>query len=300
MQAIKRNKEINASKQKLAYIFLFPPLLILLFFLLSPILSGIYLSLFRISLNGTSEFIGFNNFILLFKETRFLLNLRLTGIFLLGNLIISIPLSYVAAFIITSKIKGINILRSMYLIPWIIAPVVSVVLFRTLVDPNVGPFSFLIEKLLGKSVLLLGDPTTAMLVVILHSAWRSFPFMMLFLSTGISSIPKEVLDASRVDGTNRWQRFRYVIFPLTRIHLIIVALIVSMWTLQDVEGVYSLTQGGPGYSTEVTSVRLFKEGFMNFDLGIGSTIGVILMIFGILLLIIYTTIIGRKSQEITL
>jgi ABC-type sugar transport system permease subunit len=287
------------SKQKLAYIFFLPPIIIICFFLLSPILTGLYFSLFKISLTGTSEYIGLNNFILLFKEPRFLNNLKITGFYLLGNLIFSVPLSYLASFIVTSKIKGIGILRTLYLLPWIIAPVVSVVLFRTLVDPNVGSFSYILEKIIGKTVILLGDPLAAMLVIIFHSVWRSFPFMMLFLSTGISAIPKEVLDASRVDGTTRWQRFRYVYFPLTKIHLIIVSLIVSMWTIQDVEGVYSMTQGGPGYSTEVTAIRLFKEGFMNFDLGMGSAIGVVLMLIGILLLLIYVTI-GRKSRDLTI
>jgi multiple sugar transport system permease protein len=286
-------------KNKFAYFLIIPSVLVIFFFLVSPIVTGIYLSLFKVSLAGSKDFVGFNNYLLLFNEPRFLENLKLTIIYLFGNLILSVPLSYIAAFVINSKLKGIGILRALYLLPWIIAPVVSVVLFRTLVDPNIGPVPYLIDLLFGKTVILLGNQVSAMIVIIIHSVWRSFPFMMLLLSTGLSAIPSEVIDASKVDGTNRWQRFRFIIFPLTRIHLLIVMLVISLWTIQDVEGIYALTQGGPGYSTEVTAIRLFKEGFLNFDLGLGSTIGIILMFMGLILLYI-NSIVSKKSKDITL
>jgi multiple sugar transport system permease protein len=286
-------------KNRFAYFLIIPSVIVIFFFLVSPVITGIYLSLFKVSLNGIKEFTGLNNYILLFKEPRFLENLRLTLVYLIGNLVLSVPLSYAAAFIVNSKLKGIGILRALYLLPWIIAPVVSVVLFRTLVDPNIGPIPYLIDLITGKTIILLGNQITAMIVIIIHSVWRSFPFMMLLLSTGLSAIPPEVIDAAKVDGTGRWQRFRYIIFPLTRIHLLIVMLVISLWTIQDVEGIYALTQGGPGYSTEVTAIRLFKEGFLNFDLGLGSTIGMILMSLGLIILYI-NSIIAKRSKDITI
>ncbi|MFQ6066832.1 MAG: hypothetical protein ACE5K3_06115, partial [bacterium] len=87
-----------------------------------------------------------------------------------------------------------------------------------------------------------------------------------------------------------------ITFPLTKIHLTIVLLIITMWTLQDAETVYALTQGGPGYSTEVTAVRLFKDAFINFNLSYGATIGVFLLIMSTAFMVLYFILMGKGKE----
>ena len=136
-------------------------------------------------------------------------------------------------------------------------------------------------------MVILADPTWSMLTVILHSFWRSFPFMMLFLAAGLASIPDEIYEAARVDGTNGWQRFWYLTFPMTRVHLGMVMLVISMWTVQDAETIYALTRGGPGYSTEVIAVRMMKDAFVNFNMYNGAVIGIQLILISIFFMFIY-------------
>jgi len=214
-----------------------------------------------------------------------------------GNLLLSLPVAYVAAIILTPKLKGQKFFRGFFLIPWIIAPVVSAVMFRSLVDPTSGPVSFFLEKILGSQSIILADPKLAMFTVICHSFWRSFPFMMLFLSAGIATIPKEIYEAAKVDGVSRWAQFRYITFPLTKIHLAIILLIITTWTLQDAETVYALTEGGPGYSTEVMAVRLFKESLINFDLNTGAAIGIILVLLSVIIMLIYLKLIFLNNAK---
>jgi ABC-type sugar transport system permease subunit len=282
---------------KLAYLFLLPTVLILVVFLVSPMFTGIYFSFQKLSLQGISEFVGFQNYLLLLKENRFLGNLLLTLVYIAGNLFLSLPLAYAAALFVTKRLRGTLLFRAFFLLPWIVAPIVSAVLFRSLVDPTIGPIAQLLETISGKSTVILADTTLALLVIILHSCWRSFPFMMLFLVAGMMTIPNEVYEAAQMDGANSWERFWHITIPLTKVHLIIVLLIISLWTMQDVEGVYALTQGGPGYATEVTAVRLFKEAFINFDLNIASTIGVFLLAIGIIAMTFYLKIVGRGRTE---
>jgi ABC-type sugar transport system permease subunit len=166
-----------------------------------------------------------------------------------------------------------------------------------MVDPSFGPISALLEMITGERYIILADSTLAMLTIIGHSFWRSFSFVMLFLAAGIATIPAEIYEAAKVDGAGAWARFRSVTFPLTKMHLAIVLLIITMWTLQDAETVYALTGGGPGYSTEVTAVRLFKDAFINFNLSYGATIGVFLLMLSAVFMVLYFNLMMRGGEH---
>jgi len=254
------------------------------------------MSCYKTSLSGVTQFVGLKNYYLLLTEGRFLNNLRLSLIYVAGNICISLPIAYGMALLITSKLRGASFLRGVFLLPWIVAPIVSAVLFRSLVDPAFGPLSWLVEKIAGQQIVMLAHPLWSMLVVIFHSTWRSLPFMTLFLAAGMAMIPKELYEAAMVDGAGKWKQFFKLTFPLTKIHLVIVLLTITLWTLQDAETVYAMTEGGPGYSTEVMAVRLFKESFLNFDLNSGATMGVLLLLVGLIFMILYNQLTGRKTE----
>lgn len=279
-----------------AYLFLCPTLILIGLFLISPMITGLVMSFYKTSLSGATRFVGLRNYWLLLTEARFLNNIRLSMLYVLGNLAISLPIAYGMALLITSKLKGASLLRGVFLLPWVVAPIVSTVLFRSLVDPAFGPLSWMIEKIAGHSIVLLAHPTWSMAVIIIHSVWRSLPFMTLFLAAGIAMIPKELYEAAMVDGAGKWKQFFTLTFPLTKIHLVIVLLTITLWTLQDAETVYAMTEGGPGYSTEVMAVRLFKESFLNFDLNSGAALGVLLLLVGLIFMILYVQFAGKREE----
>lgn len=275
------------KKHKTPYLFLLPTVILVLGFLISPIFSGVSMSLYKARLSGAVTYVGFENFIKLFKEARFLNNVKLSLLYVFGNLLLATPLAYIAALLITQKMNAARFFRGIFLLPWITAPVVSSLMVLSLLDPSRGLVTTIVKAIAGKSVIVLADPVWSMFAVILHSFWRSFPFMMLFLAAGLTSIPDELYEAAKVDGTNGWQRFWFLTFPLTRVHLAIVMLVISMWTVQDTETVYALTGGGPGYSTEVLAVRMLKDAFVNFNMYNGAVIGVLLIVLSIAFMFLY-------------
>lgn len=251
------------------------------------------MSFFKERLSGELKFMGIDNFIILFNDPRFINNITLTFVYIFGVVILSTPLAYISAIIITTKLKAIKFFRPIFLLPWIVAPVVSATLLFTMTDPSMGFLNEVFSFFAGEETYIRTDPVYSMVVVILHSFWRSFPFMMIFLAAGISSIPKEIYDAAIVDGANIFQRFFYMTFPLTKLHLSMVILMISMWTMQDAESIYALTGGGPGYSTEVLAVRLLKEAFINFNMYKGAVIGVVFILISIIFVILY--VLNTKS-----
>jgi len=283
------------QRYRLPYSFLLPSVLLVLMFLVYPIISGLVMSFQRETLAGEVYWVGLSNFRMLFGEGRFSLNMRLSIIYVLGNLSLSVPLAYFASLLVTSRESGkLSFFRALYLLPFITAPVVSSVIFLSMTDPVSGPFTMVLEWFTGRRPVILADPGLAMGTVILHSFWRSFSFIMLFLAAGMTTIPHELYESAKVDGASPWKLFTNITFPLTRLHLALSMLIITMWTIQDAETVFALTRGGPGYSTEVLAVRLFKDSFINFNLNVGATIGVVLLAVSLLFMALYLKLMERK------
>jgi multiple sugar transport system permease protein len=280
-------------KHGLAYVLLAPLVLLLLSFLAVPFVSLFYFGLRKTEASGASTFVGLDNFRLLWNESRFLENVGASFQYLAGVLLISIPIAYFAAVLISSNRRGVGLLRTIFLIPWVLAPVVTALLFKTMLDPTSGPITSVLSWLAGAPVYPTLTPQGAKLIIILHGAWRSFPLEMILIAAGIATIPKELYEAARVDGASLWQQFTRITLPLTRVSLFSAILTISVFTIQDAEGVYALTQGGPGYATEVTGVRLFKEAFLYFNIGLASSIGVVLILISIMLIVVYLRILGQ-------
>jgi multiple sugar transport system permease protein len=283
----------TARRNALPYLLLAPTAILLVAFLAIPFFSLFFYAVHKTSLSGVSTFTGLGNFKILFNETRFTQNLIATLTYLTGVLVISVPLAYFAALLISSNMRGVGLLRTIFLIPWVLAPVVTALLFKTMMDPTAGPITILLKWIFGRPVYLTLTGEGARLVIILHSAWRSFPLEMLLIAAGITAIPGELYEAARVDGANLWRQFRFITLPLTRVQLFAAVLLISVFTIQDAEGVYALTQGGPGYATETTGVRLFKEAFLYFNISLASSIGIALIVLSIIVMGIYLSVLGK-------
>ncbi len=286
----------EVRRNPLPYLLLAPLVIILLVFLVFPFVSLFYYGLRQTDLSGASTFVGLKNFTILLNQSRFGQNVAATVIYLVGNLAISVPLAYFAAVLISTNRRGVGVLRTLFLIPWVLAPIVTAVLFKTLMDPSSGPITMLLRAIFGHPVYLMLSEDGGRVLIILHAAWRSFPLEMLLIAAGMTAIPIELYEAARVDGAGMRTQFRYITLPLTRTSLFTAVLLISVYTIQDAEGVYALTQGGPGYGTEVTGVRLFKEAFLYFNLGLASALGIALIALSIILMIFFLRVLGQGER----
>jgi len=294
-----RGSLASSSRRKSTATLLIVPALLLLFgLLLLPLVFGIRSAFEETGSDGITRFVGWKLFNVLANESRFLADLLRSVIYVAGNVTLSFFLGYGAALVITRPGRAAIPVRAIVIIPWITPPVVSAVIFRSLVDPSRGPISRLLQLLLDTDLMILGSARSAMATIILHSVWRSFPFIMLIIAAGIAAIPRELYESAAVEGCGAFRRFRYITLPLTRLHCAIVLLIVTMWTIQDAEGVYALTAGGPGYATEVVALRLFRESFLNFDLHMAAAVGVVLLLISGMFAVFYLLLVGGRRIEL--
>lgn len=289
---------LSSRQHVTATLLILPALALLAGLLLFPLAFGIWSAFEETGTDGVTHFAGGRLFKILAQEPRFRADVWRSVVYVVGNVGLSFLLGYGAALVITRRIRGAGLVRTLVLIPWITPPVVSAVLFRSLMNPIDGPASHIAQFFLGDDFMILGGAHSAMAAIILHSVWRSFPFVMLILAAGIAGIPNELYEAAAVEGCGALRRFRHVTLPLTKLHAAIVLLIITMWTIQDAEGVYALTAGGPGYSTEVIALRLFQESFLNFDLHMAAAVGVVLLAISGVFASAYLWLIGGKGEEV--
>lgn len=285
------------NKKLTPYILITPVVISLLILLLGPLLAGIGMSFQQTTFSGETQFVGFQNYLNLFNEgTRFGHDLFVTIVYVSFVIVLTIPFAYLTALLITRNSNLSRIFRSIYLFPWISAPVVSTLMVKTMLNPEFGIIHFVVRYLAGHDVYILNNGNYALVVMILHSFWRSSPFIMLFLAAGISTLPKEYYEAAKVDGASKIRSFFSITVPLTANQLGMGTLMVTIWTLQDSESVFALTNGGPGNATETLALRLFKSSFVNFNLNMGATLGVFLVAISLLFLTLYLRLMFKGSD----
>jgi ABC-type sugar transport system permease subunit len=151
--------------------------------------------------------------------------------------------------------------------------------------------------LTGSSFMPLANTRYSIFAVISHEYWRSFPFAMLFIAAGLTTISREIYEAATIDGAGKWRQFQLITLPLLKSHLFIVILMTTNTALQSSEVIYSLTRGGPGYSTETIAVRMFKDAFVYFDANTGAAISVFLLLIATVLMFAYSRLMLVREDD---
>lgn len=261
-------------------------------FMLYPLVATVLLSL-----QSGGRYVGFDNYARLFAEPRFFGNLGVTALYLAAVVVLTMVLGFLAAHLITKPGRATSVLRPLYLIPWIIPNVASAILFRSMLDGAGGPVPAFIEKLTGIAFLPLADYTWTLWFVVLHDVWRNFPFAMLFIAAGLATIHPSIYEAARLDGAGRLAQAFQVTIPMLRSHLFVVTLMVTNFALQSAETIYSMTQGGPGTSTETLGVRVFKSGFVYGQVNEGAVLGVIMLVIAVALMVVYQRLLNVREEN---
>ncbi|HEY4214514.1 MAG TPA: sugar ABC transporter permease [Steroidobacteraceae bacterium] len=266
-------------------------------FLLLPTIAVLVLSFFDWNLLSDGTFIGFQNFVALFSDTRLASIYGSTALMAGGILVINIAVGLLLAVLLETRMPTWirTFFRFSFLFPFVVSSSAVALIWRFLLDTDLG----LVNYWLG----LLGIPHTPWLTstafapfaVILVNSWKTLGFSMLIYIAGLQGIPNEVREAAIVDGANAWSRFWRITLPLlspTVFFLIVINLINGFQLFAEPQ---VLTQGGPGDSSRTVVQYLYDTAFQSFNLGYASTIGLTLIV----VLIVLTLVQFRLSRRWT-
>ena len=287
-------KSIIPGRKNSAYLFLAPATIILLVVLLVPIFNSIRLSFFEWSLRGMfkpATFIGLRNYKELFVSENFLSSVKVTITFSLSVVSIELLLGTIFALLLEGDFKGMRLFRTLYVLPIMVAPVVVGIMWRFMYHPSYGKINFFLSKFGIDPVGWLSNPDIALISVIIADVWQWFPFVFLLVLAGLQGVPKDILEASRVDGSSYWQTLIHVKLPYIASVLGLTAILRMIDSFRSLVVIYNMTGGGPGVRTEVLSLHMYKTAFTSQRLGLASAVSVLLL----LIIVLFAIVLIAKS-----
>lgn len=256
------------------YALLAPSLFGVLAFLLLPMLVVIWLSLHQWDLLGPITFVGLDNWRSVLGDTTFGNSLLVTCVFIALVVPTQMVLGLAAAALLARELPGSGVFRTIYVLPWVCAPLAIGVLWRWILAPTDGA----VATVLGHQVHWLTDPGLALPVVSAVTVWSNVGYTTLFFVAGMLAIPPQVLAAARVDGASAWQRFWHVTLPMLRPTLFFVAVTGVISAAQVFDTVYALTGGGPQQRTDLVAHRIYAEAFGAAAIGRAAVMAIVLFV----------------------
>lgn len=262
-----------------AYLFIAPSVLLIAIFIAEPIVQSGWMSLHDWTIGEAShKFVAFANYNNLFHDSRFWNALKVTVIYTIGVAIGQVVLGLLVALRLQRTRWFTSLLRSAFFFPFVASLVVVGIIWKFLLDPQVGLVNAWLTDIGISAPDWLQSTTLALPTVIAVGIWKNLGFNMIILLAGLQQVRADLLEAVTLDGAGSWQRFRYVTLPALRPALLFTTIIATITGLQLFDLVFAMTSGGPIFSTESIVMYLYSKGFVQFQMGYASAIAWILFL----------------------
>ena len=266
------------------YVFMAPAVIIMDLALLYPLAYMIYGS-FRAwdpSQNiSETEFVGLKNYITLFFDPAFRESLSVTLTFAFAVVTAELAIGVGLALLLDRNIRGMSVLRTLFILPMMIAPVVVGLMWRYMYHPTVGTINKTLKSMGFESVDWLGQH--ALLSVIIADIWQWTPFIFILSLAALQSLPRSALEAAKIDGATGWQQIRYIKLPLMMPVLIVTGLLRLIDAFKVLEVILVMTEGGPGLSTEIIALRISRTATEFRELGVAAAMSNYLLLLLLIL-----------------
>lgn len=283
----------------LAYWLILPSLLFLLAIEFYPLGVGLIESLYyhnRVQ-PFLTRFNGLENFAKALGDFNVRLSLRTSALMVVGIVGFSYLLGLIAGLLLNQNLRLRGVYRALILVPWVVPPIVSFISWQWMLNDQSGIVNHTLQQLglIKQPILWLAKPDLAMVSIIMVGTWFRFPFMMITVLAALSAIPDELYEAGAIDGATTFKLFRHITFPLILPVSIISTLLQAIWTFNDFGLPFVLTGGGPANATTPLILLAYKEAFQRFNIGYGTSLAVLAMIFMLGLGAIYMRLQSRQG-----
>jgi len=272
------SKVLN-NQEFAGYLFILPALTGTLIFIIIPIFCSFGLSFTKWDLLNDIQFAGLSNYKDVFTEPVLIKILINTFVYAISTTIFGVIIPLVLAYIINSKIRGSEFFKTAYFLPFVTPMVVIGIIWEWIFDPNIG----ILNNFLHLHINWLYDTHFAMPALIIVSIWKLIGYNMVIFLSGLSTMNNELLEASKIDGANAFETFRYISIPLLSPTIFFVVIITAISSFQVFDLIYVMTQGGPLDSTNVLVYSIYKNAFEYFNVGKASALAYVL--FAIILVL---------------
>lgn len=288
------------KKNKLSVYGLIMPVIIFMIIVYGyPLLLTFKYSFQEVSLIGDGNtFIGFRNYIRVLTDEKFYNTLILTFKWAALTIAIKIIVGFIMALLLNGELYLKKTLRFLILIPWAIPQVVVAILWTWILDGQYGYLNYYLQQFgfVEEVIRWLSDPNLALISTSIVDAWVGIPLITMIFLSGLSSINDSLYESAKVDGANIFQMLIYITLPIMKKVFLIALTLTTIWTFNSFNIIYVLTGGGPMDATETMMIKIYHEAFGKYNLGMSSTLSVIVFIILIVLSILYWKQINRDEE----
>lgn len=294
MKDKKKRSRLNRREWVAGYLFLLPNFLGFMIFTAVPVIMGFYISLTDYSGYGGKNFVGFSNYIRMFRDSDFLNALKNNLFYTATSVPLTILFALLLALALNSRLYGAKVFQTVYFFPNLTSMVAVGCVWLQLFSSKKGPIN---QMLTG--VFHVENPpkwfmgtATALITVVIVVVWKQAGYYMVMFMGGLKNIPAHLYEAAKIDGAGPWQCFVHVTWPMLSPTTFMVTILTFISSFQVFDIINVTTEGGPGRSTEVLVMRIYKEAFKYARMGYGSAIGYFLF-----LIIFIITLIQWRGQS---
>ncbi|PID60570.1 MAG: ABC transporter permease [Gammaproteobacteria bacterium] len=286
------------------WFFLAPAVVVMGVGLLYPIGYMVYTSFLDWNpsqLIGEADWVGLRNYRNLLADPNFRESFFVTLSFAFLVVVLEMVIGVGLALLLDRKLRGMAVLRTVFILPMMIAPIVVGLMWRYMYHPSVGIFNKTLESIGLQPIPWLSDPGWAFASVVIADVWQWTPFIFILALAALQSLPRSTLEAARIDGANSWQQIVHIKIPLMMPVLIVAALLRLIDAFKVLEVILVLTNGGPGLATEILSLRIARTVQEFRELGVAAAMSNYLLIMLLVLTIgmfLYTRFAEARAARI--
>jgi ABC-type sugar transport system permease subunit len=295
----KKRRSLFAGDVLLGWLLVTPALLVVLGMVGYPFVEAIRISFTdKMIGRGPGEWVGLANYRYILAWPEFTDMVIRTVAFALTAVFLKTVVGLILATALNQDFRGRNVLRGIFMLPWILPTYIIVLVWRWIFDGQTGLINQILMSwgLIDENIPFLAKTGSAIAALIFVLVWKGYPFYALTFLAGMQTIPSDLYDAAKVDGAGRLARFRYVTLPGLRQVMGVVILLSTIWTMNSLEIPLLLTGGGPSNDTEVFPLLTYHLAMQNFRLGEGAALPIMMLPIIALLVL---TVAGYMDREAT-
>lgn len=294
---------LRLTDRWLAVVMVAPALLVMAAYVVYPLISVVSNSFHAwnfSSLTGPGQWVGLDNFRAILAGPDFMPNFRRSIYFTAGNVITQTTFGFAIALLLHAQLPGRNIARGSIFFPFIVPVVVAALIWQFMFNDLTGVINYLLQSshIIDKPLGWLSSPKAAMNTVILVSTWKALPFMIILFLARLQSVPDDLIEAAHIDGCNSFQLLWYIVLPWLWPVIVVAVLLRTIWSLNEFDMPYLLTQGGPNGSTTVLPVYIRELLIDNLDLGRAAAVSVIMLVLLLVLGLLYGLIYRQTEHSL--
>lgn len=286
VSVIKEKKKRARKKTMVAWSFILPNLIGYLIFTFIPIMFSFLLAFAEWDSFSPIKFVGFDNFKFMLADKTFWISITNTFKYTAFVVPLTMICALGLALLLNKKVKGIAIFRTMFFFPYITSLVAVAVVWNMLFHPSLGPINQVLLKFMDSAPGWTTKSQWALTAVIIVSVWRFMGYYMILYLAGLQGIPKELYEASAIDGAGKIRQFFDVTLPSLRPTTFFVLIMLTINSFKVFDLVQVMTDGGPGRSTNVLVYQIYQEAFVNYKFGYASAVSLVLFVIVLAITII--------------